>query len=242
MARQLSSSAGWPQKNRRTDALQEWSSKNARSPTSPSRPTPVRLPPAAVPVPTGNRHTENSVSAGKAFSTTSSFSSGSSEQVEYTSLPPAATRCIAARRIASCRPCKSTRSPGCNRHLISGLCARVPVPEQGTSARTRSKPALAVKSSTSELITSTVPGWNQFPQQPGTVSMQLQSNNAGLGISLRQYARLAPGRGATIQDSRPLSHQQRHQLRGLVLDRNSALSEGPSAGNTSGSHPARRSQ
>ena len=71
------------------------------------------------------------------------------------SLPPAATRCIAARRIASCRPCKSARSFPCNRHLISGLCARVPVPEQGTSVKTQSNPVLGAKSSTSELITST---------------------------------------------------------------------------------------
>ena len=87
-----------------------------------------------------------------------------------------------------------------------------------------------------------IPGRNQFPQQPGTVRMQLQSNDAGLGIPLRQYPGLAPRRRATIQDSRSLAHQQRHQLRGLVLDRDPALSEGPSAGNISSSNPARRSQ
>ena len=131
---------------------------------------------------------------------------------------------------------------GCNRHLISGLCARVPVPEQGTSASTRSKPALGAKSSTSELTTSTFAGRNQFLQQPGTVRMQLQGNNVGLRISFRQHARLAPGRRTTVENSRARPHQQCDQLRGFILDGYSTFSKGARAGNISRPNPARGRQ
>src|SRR5437879_926859 len=49
---------------------------------------------------------------------------------------------MAERRIACCRVASSRRSGGTSRNLISGLRASVPVPEQGTSARTRSYSAL----------------------------------------------------------------------------------------------------
>ena len=48
---------------------------------------------------------------------------------------------IAAFKIATCFLCRSSRSPGFRRQRISGLRAKVPVPEQGTSASTRSNVA-----------------------------------------------------------------------------------------------------
>ena len=71
--------------------------------------------------------------------TTCSFSSGSSEQVEYTSRPPGARRSRALERSATCRRWNSARSFGPKRQRISGFRESVPVPEHGASTRMRSK-------------------------------------------------------------------------------------------------------
>ena len=70
--------------------------------------------------------------------TTSSFSSGSSEHVEYTNRPPGASAGKAFLSKRTWRACKSARSSGRSRHRISGCRASVPVPEQGASTRMRS--------------------------------------------------------------------------------------------------------
>ena len=70
--------------------------------------------------------------------TTNSFSSGSSEHVEYTSRPCGARCGSAFRSKRAWRSCKSFRSSARSFHRISGCRASVPVPEQGTSTRMRS--------------------------------------------------------------------------------------------------------
>src|ERR1039457_6265402 len=70
---------------------------------------------------------------------TPSFSSVSSEQVEYTRTPPGASAARALASKADWRAHRSSRSSGLSRHLISGLRPRVPVPEQGASTSMRSK-------------------------------------------------------------------------------------------------------
>ncbi len=81
-------------------------------------------------------------------STTRSFSSGSSEQVEYTSRPPTASRCNAPLRIARCRAACRVSSSACSRCRISGFRASVPVPLHGTSHRIRSNSPSAFFSTT----------------------------------------------------------------------------------------------
>ncbi len=78
-------------------------------------------------------------------STTCSFSSASSEQVEYTSRPPGARRRAAPPRIARCRAACRARSSTRRRCRISGLRASVPVPLHGTSHRIRSNFAFALR-------------------------------------------------------------------------------------------------
>ena len=71
-------------------------------------------------------------------SITASFSSRSSEQVEYTRLPPAPAFQARSPAVAPAR-WRSARFSGRSRHLISGFRPSVPVPEQGASSRIRSK-------------------------------------------------------------------------------------------------------
>jgi hypothetical protein len=110
-------------------------------PSAPSRCGQTRT--APVPViskgSTGNPNCSNPETASLNLAITCSFSSGSTEQVEYTSLPPGFTICAAFKRIRSCRAAKSSMSAGEMRQRISGLRLSVPVPVQGASTSTQSK-------------------------------------------------------------------------------------------------------
>jgi hypothetical protein len=70
--------------------------------------------------------------------TTSSFSSGSSEQVAYTSRPPTRTNAAAAPSRDACRAAAPTAAPGDNLQRASGWRAIVPVAVHGASTRTAS--------------------------------------------------------------------------------------------------------
>src|SRR5207247_706160 len=72
---------------------------------------------------------------------TSSFSSGSSEQVAETSRPPGLTSAAAASRIRAWRAAFNGRSATLRRHFTSGLRRRTPRFEQGASTRTPSQVA-----------------------------------------------------------------------------------------------------
>ena len=67
-----------------------------------------------------------------------SFSSGSMEQVEYTSRPPGRTISAAARSSARCSAPITARSLGLSRQRASGWRRKVPVPLHGTSSNTAS--------------------------------------------------------------------------------------------------------
>ena len=237
------SSAESPQRSHRRDALRESSARIARLPANPMRSIPARPQLFSRSNSTRQSSRSNAVFPESACSTTCSFSSGSSEQVEYTSVPPAATCRMAARRIATWRLLQvgqilGLQSPFDFRIVRQSAGAGAGhVGQHAIEARTR-----RLNSSTSELTTSTFAGRNQFPQQPGTVGMQFQGNDVGLRISFRQHARLAAGRRTTIENSRSRAHQQCDQLRGLVLDRDSTFSEGARARNISRPNPARGCQ
>jgi hypothetical protein len=72
-------------------------------------------------------------------STTPSFSSGSLEQVAYTSRPPVATRSAACWSIVSSAAASEVRSRSCRRQRMSGSRRSVPRPEHGASTSTQSK-------------------------------------------------------------------------------------------------------
>jgi len=127
-----------PQKIRRTHGPQAECAVRHPSPPRQSAhlPHPASAPVSAsfaISVSTGIRRTPVSFATA---STTCSFSSGSSEQVEYTSRPPTSSRAIAPRRIALCRAACRARSSTRSRCRISGLRASVPV--RCTAHRTES--------------------------------------------------------------------------------------------------------
>ena len=145
---------------------------------------------------------------------------------------------MAACKISRCRRCKSARSSGFSRHLISGLCAKVPVPEQGTSTRTRSKLDTRGELPHVRVDHFNILCRNQFAQQARAVRMQLQGNDAGLGILFRQHAGFAARRRATIQNLRSPACQQSDQLRGFILNCNSSLGKGTGCADISPLEPA----
>src|SRR5436190_20353887 len=82
---------------------------------------------------------ENSECRSRKSAQTPSFSSHSSEHVEYINRPPLATVSDAFSKIRSCLQDSSSISVLVIEYRISGLCRIVPVPEQGASTKTESK-------------------------------------------------------------------------------------------------------
>ena len=200
----------------------EWSSENARSPTSPGRPTPVRLLPASVRSSSRQvKHGKNSVWPEKApFSTTSSLPSSGPANGWNTPacLPPRHTMHLPLEESRAAALGKSPRSPGCNRHLISGLCASVPVPEPGEH-----RPTYPIESRTRRniehvgtLIAPTFPAGTSFAAAGHDERVQFPEQECpALGDSalcFAIHASLFPAEPHNNRDSRPLAHQQCHQL------------------------------
>ena len=79
--------------------------------------------------------------------TFSSFSFLSMVQVLYTSIPPGFTYCQTTDRISLCNSARESRSSGFTLFLISGFFPRIPRPEQGRSATTRSMVSTSSSSS-----------------------------------------------------------------------------------------------
>ena len=71
--------------------------------------------------------------------TTASSSTGLSEHVEYTSLPPTFVRAAQRTAMRSCSGCRPLPRLGDQRRHRSAALRSVPSPEHGTSASTRSK-------------------------------------------------------------------------------------------------------
>ena len=131
----------------------------------------------------------------------------------------------AARRMPTCRACKSPRSSGVSRHLISGLRASVPVPEHGTSASTRSKPPCKGSCSASALMTCDVGRAYSLAQQIGAMRVQFRRNDLRRGIARRQRSGLAAGSGAAVEQARTCADQRGNQLRSFVLDEDAAFAK-----------------
>ena len=140
----------------------------------------------------------------------------------------------------TCRRCRSGKSSGCSRHLISGLRASVPVPEHGTSASARSKlrgqrQSLCVRRDDAHIARP-----HQAPSQPCARRVQLGRDHQRSGIQLGHGGSLASGRSAAIQDATALPDQQSDELRGFVLQIGAALGEDASLGHVTRSYLTQR--
>src|SRR5277367_3199377 len=74
----------------------------------------------------------------KISATTASFSNGFNEHVEYTNRPFTASICNPRYKIRICKGCKPTADLFVQFFQINSFLRKVPSPEQGTSAKTRS--------------------------------------------------------------------------------------------------------
>ena len=157
------------------------------------------------------RHSRNSAPAS---STTASFSSVSSEQVEYTRRPPGA-RTFQSIPQQPHLPLQVRQSAGSSRHLISGFRASVPVPEHGcihkNAIETHSKTAAAGCVQHNQSAAECLHGFQ-------TAQMHIAGNSAHARFQgLRGFI---PGCGANIQKRWPGNKvEQRHDcLRADILN------------------------
>ena len=104
-----------------------------------------------------------------------------------------------------------------SRHLISGLRASVPVPEQGTSARTRSN--FVAKGNSARRRQPRGYCWvpapvcrivcaEQFPQQACAVRMKLDGSNSALRLRSAMASSLSPGSRTTIENAARRGRQE----------------------------------
>ena len=135
-------------------------------------------------------------------------------------------RARACASSAACRACSPARSSGFSRHLISGLRASVPVPEQGASSRMRSKrPAEGQRSRAVEHHQRRSPAASACAG-----ARQVEVAGDGPHAGFERLGGLVARRGAEVQKaSGPGARlQQRHDgLRADVLDAESARRRRP---------------
>ena len=124
---------------------------------------------------------------------------------------------IAALRISNWRCCRSVKSSGRSFHLISGLRASVPVPEQGTSASTRSKTSANGSCKASAVMTCTL--------ACGALSRRIRARcgcNSAATISasevLTRWRRSCRREPRNNPGFARLPDERSHQLRPFILD------------------------
>ena len=134
-----------------------------------------------------------------AFSTTAEFSSFSSEQVEYTSLPPGETRCIADLQDGQLARLKIRQVFELEPPFDLGIAS------QRTRARAGHVSQYAVEEGGCRKLSGiggdhlNVGRGNQFAQHARAVRMQFRRNDAGVRIARRERSRFAAGRSAAVQ-------------------------------------------
>ena len=89
------------------------------------------------------------------------------EHVEYTSVPPTFRKERPRRRIRSCFRCKSMGYLGSHSRQMRGFFRIVPSPEQGTSAKTRSKSRGLYRSESHSNIVSSLAAFAWETTTPG---------------------------------------------------------------------------